>query len=163
MTASETRDRKKSRSIPRGAALALAPVALLIAIPLAHGVVPWAIALLGPRYGWDDDNPAHWNLLGLLPVATGAIVLLWLMIHGFGQARKIPERVELNWRPKVLLAGGPYAFSRHPMYIAELALWLGWGILYGSLAVLVGFLAFCFVVRRLGLQEERESIASCKP
>ena len=156
MPASGTPDRKKPRSIPRWGALALSPVALLIAIPLAHGVVPWAISLFGPRYGWDDGRPSYWNLLGLVPVSAGAMVLVWLMVLGFTQASKMPERIELDWSPKILLTRGPYAFSRHPMYLAELALWLGWAILYGSLAVLAGCLVLCIVVCRLVLKEERE-------
>ncbi len=145
----------RKAGIPRWAALALAPLVWLVAIPLGHGVVPWAISLLGPRYGWADGKPAVWNLPGLLPVAAGAVVLLWLMVLGFAQAAKVPERVELDWSPKLLLTQGPYAFSRHPMYLAELALWLGWAVLYGSFPVLIGFLALCLVVSLLAPREER--------
>lgn len=155
-TVSETRDPKRSRSIPRWAALALAPLVWLVAIPFGHGIVPWAVSVLGPRYGWHDGHLAYWNLLGLAPVAAGTVILLWLMVLGFAQAAKLPERVELDWSPKILLKRGPYAFSRHPMYLAELALWLGWAILYGSLPVLAGFIVLCTVVRRLGPREERD-------
>jgi Putative protein-S-isoprenylcysteine methyltransferase len=62
----------------------------------------------------------------------------------------LPDRVELERTPKYLLFGGPYAFTRHPMYLAELALWLGWSILYGSIVVFIGFLVewliFNFVI-----------------
>jgi protein-S-isoprenylcysteine O-methyltransferase Ste14 len=47
----------------------------------------------------------------------------------------------LELRPgQQLLTPGPYAVSRNPMYLFELAFWLGWALLYGSLAVLLGFL-----------------------
>jgi protein-S-isoprenylcysteine O-methyltransferase Ste14 len=55
----------------------------------------------------------------------------------------------------MFLKRGPYAFSRHPMYLSELALWLGWAVFYGSLPVLVGFVVFGIVVSRLGPNEER--------
>ena len=42
-----------------------------------------------------------------------------------------------------------------PCYLAELSLWLGWAIFYGSLSVLAGFAAFAIVVSRLGPIEER--------
>ena len=38
-----------------------------------------------------------------------------------------------------LLKRGPYAFSRHPMYLSELTLLLGWMIFYGSVALLIAF------------------------
>jgi protein-S-isoprenylcysteine O-methyltransferase Ste14 len=145
----------RKAGIPRWAALALAPLVWLVAIPLVHGVVPWAISLLGPWYGWVDGGPAVWNLLGLVLVAAGAVVLLWLMVLGFAHAAEVPERVELNWSPKLLMTWGPYAFSRHPMYLAELALWLGWAASCGSVIVPVGFLLLCLVVSVLAPLEER--------
>ena len=39
-----------------------------------------------------------------------------------------------------LLTPGPYAFTRNPMYLFELAFWFGWALFYGSIAVFVGFL-----------------------
>ena len=157
MSAPEAPEVKPPRKagVPRWAALALAPFVWLIAIPLVHGVVPWALSLLGTWYGWADGSPAAWNLLGLVPVAAGAGVLLWLMVLGFVHVAEVPERVELDWSPKLLLTRGPYAFSRHPMYLAELTLWLGWAVLYGSVIVLVGFLLLCLVVGVLAPREER--------
>ena len=157
MSASETSEVKPPRKtgIPRWALLALATLVWLVAIPLVHGVVPWALSLLGPRYGWTYGGPAAWNLLGLVPVTTGAGGLLWLMVLGFTHAAELPERVELDWSPKLLLTRGPYAFSRNPMYLAELALWFGWATLYGSVIVLVGFLLLCLVVGVLAPREER--------
>src|SRR5262249_3465135 len=60
---------------------------------------------------------------------------------GFTQYRNLPERVPVDWSPAFLMTGGPYAVSRHPMYVAELALWLGGAILYGSIPVLIGLAA----------------------
>jgi hypothetical protein len=65
----------RKAGIPRWAVFALAPLVWLVAIPVVHGVVPWAISLLGPWYGWADGSPAVWNLIGLVPVAAGAVVL----------------------------------------------------------------------------------------
>jgi hypothetical protein len=62
--------------IRRWLALALAPVVWLVAIPSAHAGVPWALSHLGLRYGWADGGPSCWNLLGCIPVALGAALLV---------------------------------------------------------------------------------------
>ena len=135
----------RKAGIPRRLAFVLFPPLFLV----AHGVLPWAISLLGPWYGWTDGSPTVWNLLGLVPVAVGFMVLLWLTVNGYAHFAQVPERVELSWEPKILMTRGPYAYSRHPMYLTELALWLGWAVLYGSIIVLAA------VVSILAPREER--------
>ena len=140
--------------IPRRLVLALAPVVWLVALPAVHAGVPWVLSHLGPRYGWAGGTPSGWNLLGCVPVAAGTALLVWVMVLGFSRYRDLPERVPTDWSPALLLTGGPYAFSRHPMYVGELALWLGFAVLYGSPAVLAGFAAWIAVMRRLAVREE---------
>jgi protein-S-isoprenylcysteine O-methyltransferase Ste14 len=141
----------RNAGIPRRLAFVLAPPLFLV----AHGVLPWAISLLGPWYGWTDGSPAVWNLFGLVPVAVGVMVLVWLTVVGYAHIAQVPEWVELNWEPKLLITRGSYAYSRHPMYLAELGLWLGWAVLYGSIIVLAGFVVLCVVVSILAPREER--------
>jgi protein-S-isoprenylcysteine O-methyltransferase Ste14 len=50
---------------------------------------------------------------------------------------------------------GPYAYTRNPMYIAELALWLGSAILFGSLVILLGFVVLTGVIILVVPWEER--------
>jgi protein-S-isoprenylcysteine O-methyltransferase Ste14 len=57
-------------------------------------------------------------------VGFGAALLVWIMVFGFSRYRDLPERVPIDWSPALLMTGGPYAFSRKPMYFGELALWL---------------------------------------
>ena len=149
MTASRT------RTIPRWAALALGPFVFLVGVPLVHGVVPWAISLLGHRSGWVDGRPALWNLVGLLPVCVSVIVIISLLVLGLGLGSQLPESVDLDWSPKALLTSGPYAISRHPMYVAEVGLWLGWTIFFGSVAVFLGCLLVCIGTSFLAPREER--------
>ena len=139
MNTSEVPDGKSSTgvSIPRWLALVLAPFAWFIAIPFAHGVAPWAISLLTPRSGWTAGRPGVCNLSGLIPVVVGTVGLIWIFVLGFAHAAEMPERIELNWSPKLLLTRGPYAYTRNPMYVAEQALWFGWAIFFGSVAILI--------------------------
>ncbi len=50
---------------------------------------------------------------------------------------------------------GPYAYTRNPMYVAELLLWLGWVILFGSLITLLGFVLLTVVIILILPWEER--------
>jgi protein-S-isoprenylcysteine O-methyltransferase Ste14 len=113
-----------------------------LAYPLAlivWGVLPWAISLLTPHYGWAAGRPGLWNLLGLIPVLIGTIGLIWgLSLH----SAESPEGIEWELDKSYLLRRGIYAFSRHPMYLSELTLLFGWVIFYGSVSLLIAFVAW---------------------
>ena len=145
---------RRPASIPRWLAIALVPIVLLTGIPVVHAGIPWALSHLGPRHGWTDGSPSGWNLLGYIPVAAGAILLVWIMIFDLTQYQNMPEQVPINWSPVILMTGGPYAFSRNPMYVGELSLWLGLAVLFGSPVVLGGFAVWIVVMRRLVVKEE---------
>jgi len=150
----EIPDGKPSSKIilPRWKAIAFGLFAWLVAIPLAHCALPWAISLLTPRYGWTEGSPGIWNLFGLIAVAFAIVCLIWILILGFAET---PEKVELEWNSSFLLMRGPYAFTRNPMYVAELGLWLGWAIFYGSVTVFIGFAVLCAVINFFLPREER--------
>ena len=134
----------------RPAAIALSVLTWLVGVPVAHGLVPWLVATAGPHWG------GAWNWLGLLPLALGAALLAWVALAGSAELGKLPEDVELNWKPKLLLARGPYAHTRNPMYVGELALWLGWAILLGSPLVLLAAGLLFAAMSRLIRREERD-------
>ena len=121
--------------LPRWMALTVASTLWVVAIPLVHAVVPWGLSSLGPRRGWAQGQPGIWNMCGLVPVLVGAVCLLWVLVLHLVET---PEQVALRWTPRYLLRRGPYAFTRNPMYLAEVVVWLGWTLWFGSVAVLVG-------------------------
>jgi hypothetical protein len=43
-------------SIPRWLVWLVTPVVWLVAIPLAHAALPWALSSFSPRYGWTDGR-----------------------------------------------------------------------------------------------------------
>ncbi len=151
-------DKKPSSrfSLSRHTAFILAPIVWLVAIPFAHGVIPWAISFITTRYGWAGNHPSTVNLFGLFPIITGGACLIWVFALGCTYFAEAPDRIELDWKPKLLMMRGPYAFSRNPMYVAELALWVGWAIFFGSVAVLFGSIILCAVIRLVVAREERD-------
>ena len=58
--------------------------------------------------------------MGLIPIAAGTAVLIWIFASGLARARELPERMQ-RLGPPFLMTTGPYAYSRNPGYVAELA------------------------------------------
>ena len=137
--------------------IALGVVVWTVGIPLAHGVVPWAVSLLVWRHGWIEGRPGIWNLLGLIPLGAGIALLIWNFVTGLLNVHRMPERVEALV-PPYLVTSGPYAFTRNPMYVGELALWLGWTILYGSVAVFIAMAVLCALMAALVLPREEQTL-----
>ena len=77
------------------------------------------------------------------------------MVVGFSQT---PARVELALTPNQLVMRGPYTFTRSPMYVGELGLWLGWAMLYGSITVLLGFVTLGMAVSSLAVPFEERAL-----
>jgi protein-S-isoprenylcysteine O-methyltransferase Ste14 len=130
--------------IARRTAFLLGLVVVLVVYPFLVGVLPWALSLLTPRYGWTEGGPAIWNLLGLVLVGIGIVGLVWVFSTMFAQFPKLPWPVELDEgeRPltatsRILITHGPFAFSRNPMFLSGLIVLLGWAVFYGSVAVLL--------------------------
>jgi protein-S-isoprenylcysteine O-methyltransferase Ste14 len=86
-------------------------------------------------------------------VATACLV--WVLVAGLAQT---PKRVAVEWNAPSLLTHGPYAFTRNPMYVAELGLRLGWVLFYGSLVVLAGFCVLWAVVSVVALPREERAL-----
>jgi Phospholipid methyltransferase len=129
--------RKPSRRVlvPHWMALILTPVVFV----LAHLVVPRELSLLSTRHGWAHGRPGRRNLLALILIGTGTACLSWCARLHLAAS---PGSFEVERTPKYLLVRGPYQFTRNPMYLSGMAIWLGWIIFYGSAAVGVGFGVF---------------------
>jgi protein-S-isoprenylcysteine O-methyltransferase Ste14 len=122
---------------------------------LAHDVLPWALSTLTRRRGWSERGPGIWNLLGLSLVAAGNALALW----GFGlHLGESPRGLEWTESQRYFLSRGPYTMSRNPMYVGELALWLGWAVFHGSVAVFLGFGAWLMAFRYLIVPQEESAL-----
>jgi protein-S-isoprenylcysteine O-methyltransferase Ste14 len=144
------------RAVPRRTIVILVLFVCLVIFPIIHGVIPWALSLLSHRYGWAKGHPASWNLIGLIPLAIGAGGQVWILITVLQTVPLLPERVPLSWKPMRLVTRGPYTLSRNPIYVADLILWLGWTLFFGSFAVFTGCIVLWMLVSYLITGEERE-------
>ncbi|MBN1579873.1 MAG: isoprenylcysteine carboxylmethyltransferase family protein [Anaerolineae bacterium] len=130
------------------------PLVWAVLVLMILVVLPWAVAKLGPRYGWSQAVPATWNLAGLIAVAIGLAWYVWCLVFHFKSYR---ASVRIGFTPPHLVVAGPYKYSRNPMYVSGLFAWLGWTVFYGSPAVLVGlvFLWSMFTVRVIPYEERQ--------
>jgi protein-S-isoprenylcysteine O-methyltransferase Ste14 len=142
-------------SIPQWMARLGLLLVFVVAIPIGHGVAPWALSRLAARHGGGGGSLAAWNLVGLAPIAFGAGLLVWVAVVGW---RNVPGRVELGSTGNYLVTAGPYRLTRNPMYVGELSLWFGWAILFGSLAIALGFLALAVILQWLIVPWEERSL-----
>ncbi len=129
--------RKLSKRVllPRWMALILTPVVFL----LGHVAVPQELSQLSARQGWTHRGPGWLNLLGFIPIGAGFAGLVWcLRLHFFGARGSF----EMERTQNYLVVRGPYQFTRNPMYLCGMLIWLGWIIFYGSVAVLAGAVVF---------------------
>lgn len=101
---------------------ARALVAFLLLPGVVAFVIPW---LVFPRH-WP---PHGWAWVGLVPLSLGVSGLA-LTVRAFyvrGRGTLAP------WAPPVdLVVSGVYRWSRNPMYVAVVAIVLGWALLFRS-------------------------------
>ncbi len=102
----------------------------------------------------DGRLPRYLELAGADPHRGRHRLGIWILASGLARARELPERMQ-RLGPPFLMTTGPYAYTRNPGYVAELALWLGWATLFGSLVTLLGFVVLAVVISRVLPWEER--------
>ena len=149
---SKNQQRKDSRELilPRR----LIPIVWAVIILIIHVLLPWAVARIGPRFGWTQQDPGWWNLAGLVAAAIGVVLYVWCLVFHY---RSYRTSVRVGFTPPHLVIAGPYRFSRNPMYVTGLIAWLGWVIFYGSPAVFVGLvLLWVIFTFRVIPYEERQ-------
>jgi protein-S-isoprenylcysteine O-methyltransferase Ste14 len=110
------------------------PFVWAIIILVIMVLLPWAVARIGPRFGWSQQTPAWWNRIGLVAVAIGLGFYAWCLVFHY---RSYKAAVRVSFSPPHLVVAGPYRISRNPMYVSGLFTWLGWLVFYGSPAVLL--------------------------
>jgi protein-S-isoprenylcysteine O-methyltransferase Ste14 len=109
----------------------LRALSFVVAVQLTViGVIPWLLAGVGPRVPM-----SFWHLIGIVPLATGGLALLWcnwvFVVQGRGTAAPYDP-------PLALVAQGLYRYVRNPMYVSAVLIVLGTGLWTGA-ASLFGY------------------------
>ena len=129
--------------LPPGQVVGLAAVVIL------GRVVP--VALPGPR--------AAYRVVGAAVASTGVALTAWALRE---RSRTAPGRFDLE-RPDSLVTTGPYALSRHPMYVGWWLIHLGTGLYGGSAWVVLSVPAATFAEHPGVVAEERRLAESFGP
>jgi protein-S-isoprenylcysteine O-methyltransferase Ste14 len=104
---------------------------------------------------WNLPGPA-WahHAVGCPLVAAGVALAVWAVAAAGAVDLAAPNRV---------VAGGPYAHSRNPMYVAWTFVYVGVSLVLGSAWPLVLLPAVLAITHREVLREERRLAASLGP
>jgi protein-S-isoprenylcysteine O-methyltransferase Ste14 len=99
--------------------------------------------------------PPLWNLLGIIPLALGAILNL--------VADKAFQRANTTVKPfeesSVLITSGVFRISRNPMYLGFVLILIGIAVLGGSLTPYVVVLAFTVLMDKKFVAVEEQMLA----
>jgi protein-S-isoprenylcysteine O-methyltransferase Ste14 len=93
-------------------------------------ILHWLVAGLDRgRFHWSDDVPAWLQAVGLIALAGGYGLAFWAMLVNrfFSSVVRIQSD-----RGQHVIMTGPYAFIRHPGYLAGLVIILASGVALGS-------------------------------
>jgi protein-S-isoprenylcysteine O-methyltransferase Ste14 len=92
--------------------------------------VHWIVAGLDRgRFHWSDSVPAWLQALGLIAVAAGYALCFWAMaVNRFFSS---VVRIQTD-RGQYVIAVGPYAYVRHPGYLAGIVIMVASGPALGS-------------------------------
>ncbi|CAN5874235.1 hypothetical protein BH23ACT4_BH23ACT4_13280 [soil metagenome] len=118
-----------------------------VPVPEAHLILIGAGLVLGLVWPFDVALPAWARILGWFAVLHGVVLSAW--------ATSSAGSVDLE-APSRLVIGGPFAFSRHPMYLAWTVAFAGLGLVLSNLwfALLLPILA-AIVHLETGREENR--------
>ncbi|KQV09516.1 isoprenylcysteine carboxyl methyltransferase [Devosia sp. Root105] len=127
---------------------------LFVAPGIVAGLIPYWISgwQVGPALG--GIEPLRW--LGVLVLLLGAVLLAETFARFALVGRGTPAPV---YPTETLVVTGSYRFVRNPMYVAVVALILGQGLLFGSLAVLAYGAAIWLIVHLFVIGYEEPTLA----
>lgn len=99
--------------------------------------------------------PYPWSIIGFVPIVFGAVFNIW----ADQLFKKRNTTVKPFEHPSVLVTDGPFAWSRHPMYLGMTAILLGIAVICGTLPSFLGPILFWLVIRSKFVRAEEQSMS----
>jgi protein-S-isoprenylcysteine O-methyltransferase Ste14 len=129
-----------------------------VAVPVV--ALPWVLSSLSVRHGWVAERPGLLNLIGLIPVTAGFLIYFLCMREHFLAAPDgwLLEKTANYPTPTYLLTAGPYRYSCNPVYLAELVIWLGWLVFYGSFVLAGTFATLALLIGPIIVPREERGL-----
>ena len=108
-------------------------------------------------------RPGLANLVGVAPLLVGLLVVIRAASDHAKAMRRIDWRFmkvdpEHLLTPDYLVTDGLYRLSRNPLYVGDIAMWIGWAVLLGSVPV-AGGLAALMTGLSVGVRMEERGLA----
>ena len=113
---------------------------------LGFMALAWLIAQAWAPLGW------FFIWIGWGLVAAALVFFVWAAL----QFRRAGTTIVPGEAPSALISGGPYRFSRNPIYLADLVILAGVALIVGSPLALVLVIPFQQVLLRLFVLPEEE-------
>jgi protein-S-isoprenylcysteine O-methyltransferase Ste14 len=98
--------------------------------------------------------PWPYRILGCLPLGIGGWIMLWTdqIFKQRGTTVKPHEQ------PSALITTGPFAFSRHPMYVGMTLILIGIAVLLGSITAFIAPIIFAYAMQLKFIPVEEKSM-----
>ena len=97
---------------------------------------------------------AFWTVLGVLLLAGGVALMAWAVVTmNRASANVMPHRPATG-----LVTHGPFAWSRNPIYAADILVVVGLGFAFGNAWMLIGAVVLALLLRELAAKREERHL-----
>lgn len=138
--ADEARD-ARDRQVPK----LVAPPPAIFAVAIIVG------AIVNRAYGFGSGGGGVWSFGGGAVIVLGVALSFW-SIQQYRRANTSPDP---KHRAEALVTGGPYRYSRNPIYIATALMHVGFGIAVNMPGIVFALIPALYILRKgVVLREE---------
>jgi len=117
----------------------------------------WVVSSFGLQSLWPLNLPelalSEWS--GRIVIVVGGLLMVWAQIvfrrHGTTTDHSKPTTA--------LITGGPFRFSRNPIYLALILIFTGLSLAYGNAWGLIMTVLFLIAIARFTIRPEEEYLA----
>ncbi len=123
---------------------------------LAHMVAAWLAAKLAPIASW-DASILKW--VGAAFIVDGVLIMAWAGATMLAARTTVmPKRA-----PAALVTGGPFRFSRNPIYLGDALILFGWAVWLGALSPFLLVPSFMAVIHLRFIRGEAAGLKAAFP